>query len=86
MKRFFTLLVFSALLVVTFASPKSINPNGEKQSIVLKIENIDNTSRNLLIHSIAFQKYNRVQYAAILSKEFTIKKMTDTYDDLISVN
>ncbi len=91
MKQIFTLIILAAVFAfgtanAQQASQKTGTPQKGKQTAIVKAVKANKSSMNILIHSIAFQRYNRVKYAFIPSKYFSVKKMIDTPDNLMPMN
>jgi hypothetical protein len=91
MKQIFTLVILAAIFAfgtanAQTASLKTITPNMTKQTATVKVEKANKSVMNILIHSIAFQRYNRVKYTLIPAENLSVKKMQDTPDNLMPMN
>lgn len=89
MKHIFALFTLAAIFAFGTAHAQTASntntPKKVKQMTAAKVTKSNHSSVNILIHSIAFQKYNRVKYAFIPAKNFSVKKMMDTPDTLMPI-
>jgi len=86
MKRIFICAVLTIMFFLGICANNISIVKSNQQHLTLRLENMDNISRNILIHSIAFQRDCHVQYANSPIHHFSEHRMTDIPDNLIGLN